>query len=358
MGKNSDYIKEKDKKLLLKLYEFTKQLPLYTKDFLNEKADANANTAFAYACDLMTFFEYLQEFSPGLKDVPVTEIPIERLEQLTFQDINEYQNYLDVKHPEVSGTKEHELAKAGLARKMSTLRGFYQYMCAHDFISFDPTRGATRQHVKLDDHVITRLNLDEVREYLHVIQTSSVKSDYQRKRLGHTRLRDYAILYLLLNTGIRVSECVALDLDDLNFHENSLVVVRKGKKEQRLYYDDELQMVLLDYIENERPNYTTSDDEKALFLSIQKKRMSVRSIQLMVKKFAEEIGTNKHITPHKMRSTYGTALYNKTGDIRLVADVLGHSSVNTTVKHYAAMEEERRKQAGKINPYEDESMEQ
>lgn len=350
MGKSSEYIKQRDKELRVKVRELIGTLPIYAKDFLNEKAEQNPNTARAYARDLQTFFQYLLDYSPDLKGLPVKDIPMEVLEQLSFQDINEYQNYLDINHPEVSGEVSLENSKKAIARKMSSVRGLYHFLVAHDFIRNDPTTGAIKQKFKNDDHVITRLTIEEVREYLRIIYETDIGSDFQRKKLEHTRLRDYALLYLLLHTGIRVSECVALDLKDLNFRENSLIVVRKGQKEQRLYYNDDVQLALLDYIENERPNYAT-DDEPALFLSIQRRRMGARAIQNMVKKYAEEIGTNKHITPHKMRSTYGTALYNETGDIRLVADVLGHANVNTTVKHYAAIEEEHRKKAAMIKPY-------
>lgn len=353
MGKNSEFNKNREKQILVKFHDILQELPAYTKDFLNEKADQNPGTALEYARDLTSFFEYLEEYCPMLRGFPRKEIPLEELEKLSFQDVNEFQNYLDARHPEISGKKEHELSKVSIARKMSALRGFFNYLCTHDYIRHDPTRGAMKQRIKSEEHAIIRLSTDEVHDYLSVIKNSAVSSPTQKKIIQHTRLRDYAILYLLLNTGLRVSECVALDINDLNFKENSLLVVRKGKKEQLIYYNDEVQLALLDYIENERPNYA-SDDEPALFLSTQRRRMGVRAIQKMVKKYAEEIGTNKNITPHKMRSTYGTALYNQTGDIRLVADVLGHSNVNTTVKHYAAIEEEHRKIAAKIKPYKEE----
>lgn len=92
-------------------------------------------------------------------------------------------------------------------------------------------------------------------------------------------------------------------------------------------------------------------DEKALFLSLKRKRMSVRSVEYMVKKFSSESVAGKKISPHKLRSTYGTALYNQTSDIRLVADVLGHKDVNTTITHYAAIDEEHRRRAAEVRPY-------
>ena len=115
----------------------------------------------------------------------------------------------------------------------------------------------------------------------------------------------------------------------MKFEENSILIVRKGLKEQFVYFNDEVAQVLREYIEIERTKYIPFTEEKALFLSTQKQGISVRTIQQMVKKYSKEIVINKSLSPHKMRSTYGTALYNKTGDIRLVADVLGHSDINT-----------------------------
>ena len=352
MGKKSEFNQNKDRALRLKLHDIMILLPRYTYDFLNEKADRNPNTALAYARDLLTFFQYLKEFCPETVEVEIKDIPLELIENLAYQDINEYQNYLDIKHPEVCGSKEHANGKHAIARKMCSLRGLYKFLCEHGYMAKNPTTGAVKQKIKLGEHEIVRMNKDEVNSYLKVIKDSDVKSTHQKKILQNMQKRDFAILNLLLFCGIRVSECVALDLDDLNFEENSLLIVRKGLKEQFVYFNEEVAQILKEYIETERPKYLTFTDEKALFLSTRKQRISVRSIQEMVKKYSKEIMINKSLSPHKMRSTYGTALYNKTGDIRLVADVLGHSDINTTAKYYAATEDERRKQASKVQIYE------
>ena len=104
----------------------------------------------------------------------------------------------------------------------------------------------------------------------------------------------------------------------------------------------------MNYLEEREELLGTDSSEPALFLSIQKKRISVRAVENLVKKYSHTVTTVKHITPHKLRSTYGTSLYRETGDIYLVADVLGHSDVNTTKKHYAAIEEERRRGARNV----------
>ena len=161
-------------------------------------------------------------------------------------------------------------------------------------------------------------------------------------------MRDVAILTLLLGTGIRVSECVGLNTDDLNFEENSMFVTRKGGKEMILYFSDEVASALKAYLAERKDVQPLPGHEGALFLSLQRRRITQRAIENLVKKYAAIAAPLKRkISPHKLRSTYGTTLYNETGDIYLVADVLGHADVNTTRKHYAAMSENRRRMAAK-----------
>ena len=113
-----------------------------------------------------------------------------------------------------------------------------------------------------------------------------------------------------------------------------------------VYFGSEVEMALYDYIEQIRKHTDAlPGHENALFLSVQRKRISVRAVQDLVHKYASQVTPNKHITPHKLRSTYGTNLYRETGDIYLVADVLGHKDVNTTKKHYADLGDERRRKA-------------
>jgi site-specific recombinase XerD len=162
-----------------------------------------------------------------------------------------------------------------------------------------------------------------------------------------TKVRDLAILTLLLGTGIRVSECVGLDLDDVDFKNNGIKVHRKGGAEVMVYFGDEVMEALEQYMVERNGTTPVDGHTNALFLSLQNKRISVRAVENLVKKYSKLVTNVKNITPHKLRSTYGTALYQETGDIYLVADVLGHKDVNTTRKHYAALEDERRRKAAR-----------
>ena len=289
----------------------------------------------------------MHENNPICQKMEIKDYPISILEELTPTDIEEYLYFL--KYYEKDGV-EHKNDERGIKRKLSSLRTFYRYFYKKEMIQNDPAIKVDMP--KLHDKAIIRLDVDEVTMLLDEVESGESLTERQKTFHEKTKVRDLAMMTLLLGTGIRVSECVALDLDDLNFEENSILVVRKGLKEQFVYFNDEVAQVLKEYVEEERPKYVPFTDEKALFLSTQKRRISVRTIQQMVKKYSKEIVINKNLSPHKMRSTYGTALYNKTGDIRLVADVLGHSDINTTAKYYAATEDERRKQASRVQIYE------
>ena len=178
----------------------------------------------------------------------------------------------------------------------------------------------------------------------------------QQRYHKYTRTRDIAIFTLLLGTGIRISELVGLDVNSIDFRVNSFIVTRKGGAQVQLYFGEEVEHALQNYMEEREKIIPQSGSENALFLSLQKKRMSQRAIQLLVKKYAQVITPLKKISPHKFRSTFGTMLNYETGDIYLVADVLGNKDVNTTRKHYAALSDDRRRQAAtKIRLRDDET---
>ena len=200
---------------------------------------------------------------------------------------------------------------------------------------------------------IVRLERHEIEKILNAAEEGEGMSAHQRKILLNTRARDVAILSLLLGTGIRVSECVGLNVKDIDFESNAFTVTRKGGSRAILYFNDDVKEALQYYVEGERKALLSRTeklvvgDEDALFLSLQVKRICVRAVEKLVKKYAEVAAPLKRISPHKLRSTYGTELYRATGDIYMVADVLGHRDVNTTKKHYAAIEQDHRRIAAK-----------
>ena len=328
----------------LKLREMLKKMPAFCKQFfIGIEPRTSSRTRLAYAYDLDTFFDYLKQNNPLLKTVDVTSIPLSILNQITPQDIEEYLFYL--KYYEKDGVA-HANDERGIKRKLASLRTFYRYLYKNEMIENDPAIKVDMP--KIHDKNIVRLDADEVALLLDVVESGENLTAKQQIYHEKTKKRDLAILTLLLGTGIRVSECVGLDLDDVDFKNNGIKIHRKGGAEVIVYFGDEVRQALLGYIEERNQIEALDGSTNALFLSLKKSRINVRSVENLVKKYAKLVTSLKNITPHKLRSTYGTALYRETGDIYLVADVLGHKDVNTTKKHYAAIEDDRRRSAAKF----------
>jgi len=229
---------------------------------------------------------------------------------------------------------------------LASLRTFYKYLFMNELITTDVSRLVSMP--KRHEKPILRMEIDEVARMLDMVETGEGFNQHQQKYNEQTKVRDLAILSLFLGTGIRVSELVGIDIGDVDFNINGFMVTRKGGNQAVLYFPDEVGDALRAYLEQRSNIAAVPGHENALFLSIQRKRMGVRSIENMVKKYATLAAPlKKRLSPHKLRSTFGTNLYQETGDIYLVADVLGHSDVNTTRKHYAAMLDDRRRMAAK-----------
>ena len=328
----------------LRLRQILKTMPPFARDYFRAiEPKSSAKTRISYAYDIRVFFHFLMENNPVYKDYTMDQFTVKDLERIEPVDIEEYQEYLKV----YTGSEDQQITNTekGLARKMSALRSFYAYYFKHQVIEKNPTLLVDMP--KLHDKAIIRLDTDEVASLLEYVEHGGDDLTGQRKvYFEKTKNRDLAILTLLLGTGIRVSECVGLDIQDVDFKNNGVKVTRKGGNEMVVYFGEEVENALKMYLYTTRKSVTAlSGHENALFLSTQRKRMGVQAVENMVKKYARQITPNKKITPHKLRSTYGTALYKETGDIYLVADVLGHKDVNTTKKHYAAIDENRRRQA-------------
>lgn len=342
-SKNKTYHEQTYIDNTLRLREVLKTLPPFAKDYFRAvEPTTSAKTRISYAYDIRVFFHFLMESNPIYKNYSIEQFTLADLERIEPVDIEEYQEYLKVyKNEDKQLTNEEK----GLARKMSALRSFYGYYFKRQVISKNPTLLVDMP--KLHDKAIIRLDADEVAMLLDFVEHGGDGLSGQQKRYYEkNKNRDLAIITLLLGTGIRVSECVGLDLQDVDFKNNGVKVVRKGGNEMVVYFGEEVETALKSYIYTTRKTTTPlPGHENALFLSTQRRRIGVQAVENMVKKYARQVTPNKKITPHKLRSTYGTTLYKETGDIYLVADVLGHKDVNTTRKHYAAIDEDRRRLA-------------
>lgn len=340
--KERSYYEEKNIEYVKKLREFEKELPPYVTTFFRGIEPQTASrTRIAYAIDLKVFFEYIQSSNPLYKEKQIREIDFDILTKLQATDIEEYLQYLKC-YMGPDG-KEITNSESGIKRKLSALRSFYNYFHTHQIIDSNPTLQV--RIPKLHQKNIIRMDENEVAEFLDTVESGNKLTKNQMVFHEKTKIRDLAITTLLLGTGIRVSECVGLNINDVDFNNDRINITRKGGSESFVYFGQEVRDALLEYM-NERKNIIPQEgNENALFLSGRMQRISVRTVEVLVKKYASSSVATKKITPHKLRSTYGTQLYKETGDIYLVADVLGHKDVNTTKKHYAALDEERRRSA-------------
>ena len=330
-----------------KLRDQLKELPAFCKDYFRGiEPKTTTKTRIGYASDLRTFFRFLLDANPELSgnngNNSISDITLKDIESLKPVDIEEYMEYLKLY---TYDGRQYSNDERGVHRKIASLKSFYIYYQKRELISNNPT--TVIDMPKLHDKEIIRLDSDEVKELLELVEhagehlTGRKKAFYEKNKL-----RNIAIFTLFLGTGIRVSECVGLNVEDVDFKECRIRIIRKGGKEEYVYFGEDVADALENYIEYSRSEIIPREGhEHALFYSIQRRRMTVQAVEDLVKEYAAQVTTFKHITPHKLRSTYGTALYRQTGDIYLVADVLGHNDVNTTKKHYAAIDDDKKRSA-------------
>lgn len=349
--KNGNYHEEENQKNTLKLRELLTTLPPFAYEFFRGiEPTTSTKTRIAYAYDLNTFFNYLLSVHPNFKEMKMCNFEIKFLDTILPDHIEMYLEYLTYYKKESLNANNkctnHQNGEKGKARKLATIRTLYLYFYKKQKINTNPA--SLIDLPKIHNKSIVRLEVDEVARLLDEIESGNKLTDTQKKYHTSTKVRDLALVTILLGTGMRVSECVGLNITDIDFMVNGIKITRKGGNEVVLYFGDEVEQSLLHYLEIRNKITPLDGHEDALFLSLQKKRLSVRSIQNIVKKYSRLVTNLKNISPHKLRSTYGTTLYRETGDIYLVADVLGHKDVNTTKKHYAQIEDERRRKAARI----------
>ncbi|MGI5849311.1 MAG: tyrosine-type recombinase/integrase [Christensenellales bacterium] len=319
-----------------KLRRVLSTLPPFCLDYFRGiEQNTSLLTRINYAYDLRLFFSFLE----NELGEDVSRMSAKDLQDITLTDFEIFFEYLTLYYKDDIVVENTE---KGIARKLASIRSFYKYYYKKEIIDTNVT--TKLETPKIHEKPIIRLTNEETIKLFNVIETGSGMSPTQLAFHNKTKIRDMAIFTLFLTTGIRISELCALNISDFDFGNSSFKVIRKGGNEVLLYFGQETKRALYDYIEERKSNACYSLDSP-MFLSLQNKRISVRALQQLVKKYAKIAVPLKNISPHKLRSTYGTMLYNETGDIYLVADVLGHKDVNTTRKHYAAIDEERRKRA-------------
>ena len=336
------YRNEKNTRVLEKIHDITVDLPMFVRRFANEylvTRNKAPRTVLGYVGDIKVFLEFLEK----TQGIPVMQISVKTLGSLTADDIQDYLMYL-MRYDRLDPNSARKIRESNdapaRARKLSSLRALYRYLIAHDYLEKNVAELVDMP--RLQEKPVTYLEKEEVRDVLQGAETGSSLTKKQYKFSKGQQMRDIAILTLLLNTGIRVSEMVGIDLQDIDWNERRIRVFRKGRKEQYVYFNEPVQEALEDYINYERKS--DSDDLNALFISRKGQRITVRSVERMVKKYTASVVPAKNITPHKLRSTFATNLYEETGDIYVTADALGHASMQT-VKKYTNLSDERRRKA-------------
>ncbi len=348
---NETYFEERDAKNIEKIREICEDMPDFVMEFMvGIQMRTTPLTRLGYVTDLKTFFNYLIKHK--FKDkTHAKEITMSDIEQCKAYDIELFLDYLS----SYKVNNQHfSCGTAAKERKLSSLRSFFKYFFKRDKLTSNITEKVDTP--KIHDKPIRYLEVNEIVNLLDTAENGNSLTTRQKKYQQITKARDVAILSIFLGTGIRISECVGLNRNDIDLVGNAISVTRKGGARTVLYFSDEVATAIKNYLQwltdqiAENTNFAQKidEDEQALFLSLQGRRMTVRAVQLLVEKYASIVAPLKHITPHKLRSTFGTTLYRETQDIYVVADVLGHRDINTTKKHYAAISDEIRRNAANV----------
>ncbi len=335
----ASYHTEKNKKYTQKIRGLLTELPSCCATFFRGiESQTSVLTRYGYAVDLKTFFLFLTAEVDGFVGRDSKELSLSDIGRVRALDIELFLEHMSLYSKDDREIVNNERAKA---RKLSTLRSFFKYFYKKEML---PANVAALVDIpKLHEKAKVYLEPNEVADLLDIVEAGSGLSTVQKRYHGYTKVRDAAILTLFLGTGIRISELVGIDVEHFDFVNNMFLITRKGGDQDQLAFGPEVRTAMLHYMLERETVQPLEGHENAMFLSLQKKRISARAVENIVKKYASVAAPLKKISPHKLRSTYGTMLYQETGDIYLVADVLGHKDVNTTRKHYADIKKDHRR---------------
>lgn len=287
---------------------------------LSDQKNASKNTVLSYARDLRDFVEYLKRHQA--ETLSGGQIVLERVSPLVLRC---YMSMLFQK-----------IGAASLARKVSALRSFFRYFKNRGVIEQNPA--SLLQAPKIPRKLPKFLNVDEMNAVLTI--------DLSKRT--HP-VRDRAILELLYSSGLRVSELVRLDVEDLKLTEGLVRVMGKGSKERIVPVGSVALGALKDYLA-ERANLAVIVDERAFFLNRDGRRTSVRSIQRLVDEVVQSTGMNKQVSPHTLRHTFATHMLGAGGDLRSIQELLGHESLSTTQRYTHVGVDELAKVYDKAHP--------
>ena len=287
--KSDNYHDEQNKQNILKFRAVLDTLPSFCRTYFRGIEDyTSTRTRLAYAYDIRLFFEFLHTKNSICAKMDIKDISLDILAQLTRMDIEEFLEYITLYQKDGKDITNDERGKE---RKLASLRSFYNYYFENELIEKNPA--ALVPMPKKHQKEIIRLEPNEVAILLDQVEAGTKLTKKELEYHKKTRIRDVALLTLLLGTGIRVSECVGLDITDVNFDVGGIKIRRKGGYEAVIYFGEEVETALLDYLEEREHIIPEEGHENALFLSLQNRRMAVRSVENLVKKYASRVTTLK-----------------------------------------------------------------
>lgn len=320
-----------------------RELPEVLQGFKSYKItiqNRSVKTVEQYLTDLEMFFKYISASRRALPvageefdAIDISDIDLEFVKSITSNEIYEFFNY--------TVEYRHNKAKAR-ARKLSAIKSFFKYLMNRKLINENPASDIESPSIR-NKSLPKYLTVDE-----SIALLDAVKNDSESK----TRDRDYAIITLFLNCGMRLSELVGISLNDIDRDYKSLRVIGKGSKERVVYLNDACRDALTAYMRvRATDNQVEIKDKNALFLSSQHRRISNKTVQWIVYKYLDKSGLGyKHYSTHKLRHTAATLMY-QTGkvDVRVLKDILGHEQLNTT-QIYTHVSDESMEKAMHNNP--------
>lgn len=306
----------------------------YTITILNK----SPNTVKEYNYDIATFLKFIkihfkETSETELKSIIINDMTIDTIKRITLQDIHAFLSFLTINYHSKAATR---------ARKVSSIRVFFNYLSQKaNLIDKNPAQNL--ETPKLDKRMPKYLSLEDSKKLLAI--TSSEKRNSER---------DYAIITLFLNCGMRLSELVGIDITNINFSEAKMTVIGKGNKERTIYLNNACMKVIKRYLEVRPKEGIKQDSKNALFLSERRERISNRTVQYIVERELKKAGldTQKY-SVHKLRHTAATLMYQYGNvDIRALQELLGHESISTT-EIYTHVSNEQARNAVEDNPLAD-----
>lgn len=322
--------------------EFLNDFLAYISTILNK----SNSTVKEYNYDIAHFLKFIKykyglttiKSEEEIKQINISNFSIETVKQISLEDIHAFLAYLK---------ETYNSKPATLARKAASIRTFFTYLCNKTKrIPNNPAQDL--ESPKLDKRLPKYLTLDESRKLLETASIAKTGSNGNHDN----RTRDYAMITLFLNCGMRLSELIGINISDIDFENRKLNVIGKGNKERTIYLNDACISAIKDYLAIRPHDAVKFDSRDALFLSEQKKRISKRTVQYIVKQEIKLAGIEKanKYSVHKLRHTAATLMY-KYGevDIRALQELLGHESISTT-EIYTHVDNEQIRSAVERNP--------